>query len=268
MNFPTLKGFIFDLDGCIYSGSRVYPGAAELLHMLQANGRKIMFVSNNSTDRTEKIRAKLLAMGLPAEDSTILVATDLVGSYLFERYGSLTAAVVGSRDLNDALKDAGHETVSPDSDEPVDAVVVGRDIEFTYQKLERCSRHLARGAKLVAANLDMYHPGEDGGLVPETGSLVAAIRSVIQVEAEVVGKPSAYPFSRALALNGLAPSECVMIGDNLSTDIQGGLKAGMFTVWISHNTPFPGNTVNFPHKTVNQIEELYEEWAGQMKKTY
>ncbi|GAB7388467.1 HAD-IIA family hydrolase [Bacillaceae bacterium] len=266
MKFITLKGFIFDLDGCIYSGSRVYPRAAELLHMLQAYGKKITFVSNNSTDRAEKIRLKLLAMGLPVKDIPILVATELAGSYLRERYGNLTVAVVGSRDLNDALEEAGHATVPLDSTDPIDALVVGRDIEFTYQKFAWCIRQLARGAKLVATNLDMYHPGEDGSLVPETGALVAAIRSIIKTEVEVVGKPAPYPFARALALNGLTPSECIMIGDNIFTDIQGGLNAGMFTVWISHNALISEDTGVFPHKVVSGIKELYEEWAGICKK--
>lgn len=266
MDVTAIKGFMFDLDGCIYSGNRLYPGVPELLDLLLATGKKIMFVSNNSTDRAEKIRSKLIDMGLPAEDSMILVATELVGNYLHERYGSLRVTVVGSRDLKAALKKSGHETVSLDSMEPIDAVVVGRDTEFTYQKLEHCGRHLARGARLIAANLDLYHPGENGNLVPETGSLVAAIRSVANTNAEVVGKPTAYPFNRALALNGFTPSECVMIGDNLFTDIQGGLNAGMLTVWISHNTPLSGEAGILPHKTVSHMAELYQDWSVLEKK--
>jgi HAD superfamily hydrolase (TIGR01450 family) len=267
MDVSAIRGFLFDLDGCIYSGSQLYPGALELLRLLHETDKKIMFVSNNSTDRAATIRAKLLDMKAPAENSTILVATELVGTYLNERYGTLTVAVVGSADLIAALEESGHLVVPLEGTEPVDAVIVGRDTEFTYQKLEHCGRHLSQGAKLIAANLDLYHPGVHGELVPETGSLVAAIQSIAKTEVEVVGKPTAYPFNRALSLHGLLPSECVMIGDNLFTDIQGGLDVGMHTVWISHAAPLSGETGIAPHKTVKQIAELYLDWSELVTKT-
>lgn len=259
LNIKDYSAFIFDLDGCIYSGNTVYPGSKELLQFLIQSGKQVIFLSNNSTETSHTIRNKLIDMNLPAEDAPILVATELVGQYLAETYGALRVHPVGSVELELALTSAGHQVVSLGGGEACDFIVIGRDTSFSYQKLHDCTRSLMDGVKLIAANSDMYHPGEDGDRVPETGALIAAIQAVSEIHGvKSVGKPSHYPFYKIIKQTGLSPEQCVMVGDNPYTDVQGGHSAGMHTIWISHGKTFPAEFEFQPNLTVTAIGELLE----------
>lgn len=142
---------------------------------------------------------------------------------------------------------------------PCDVVVVGRDPFFTYEKLCDCTRILTEGVKLVAVNPDLYHPGEDGSRVPETGALISAIQAVTgHTEIESIGKPFHYSFQKIMNLSGVKPGSCIMIGDNPYTDIQGGHLAGMHTVWISHGKPYPLELGFKPDVTISSIGELVQ----------
>lgn len=256
-NIANFSTYIFDLDGSIYSGNRLYPGAQKLLQILRNKEKKLFFLSNNSTDTAETIGKKLKEMGLEVLDSRILVATELVGEYLLEKYGKVRVKAFGTHALLKSIQSSGHSLTPVGSKDHCDVVVVGRDVFFTYERLHDCTRSLTEGVKLVAVNSDLYHPGEDGSKVPETGALISAILAVTGgSDFESVGKPFIYSFNKILEQSAVAPESCIMIGDNPYTDIQGGYLAGMRTVWISHGHPFPLNLGFKPDVTVSSIGEL------------
>jgi HAD superfamily hydrolase (TIGR01450 family) len=251
--------FIFDLDGTVYFGNHVYQGAKKLLQLLNHQEKQVIFLSNNSTDSSEAIQKKLIDKNLPVQDSIILAATDLAGNYLLQKYGKVRVKTFGTRTLENSIISAGHITIPVDSREPCDVVLVGRDPFFTYQNLHDCTRTLLEGAKLVAVNSDLFHPGVDGSRVPETGALIAAIQAVTgQSEYESIGKPNNYSFNKILEQASVKPELCVMIGDNPYTDIRGGYLAGMLTVWISHKKTFPKELEFKPDVTVSSIGELVD----------
>ncbi|MFY0762473.1 HAD-IIA family hydrolase [Metabacillus dongyingensis] len=258
-NVNKISAFIFDLDGCIYLGNKVYEGSEELLHYLIDSDKKIFFLSNNSTDQAETIRQKLLNMGLPVEKTTILVATELIGEYLFENYGSVNVLPIGTEQLKESLQVQGHKICLSDNEDSYDFVAVGRDTSFTYDTLHKCARYVMNGAKLIATNLDLYHPGEDGNRVPETGALIAAIQAVTGIEeVQVVGKPFIYPFNKIIQETGFTLNNCVMVGDNPYTDVEGAHAAGLKTFWISHGQSFPNELGYQPDLTCRSMKELAE----------
>ncbi|HEY4430670.1 MAG TPA: HAD-IA family hydrolase [Paenibacillus sp.] len=123
-------------------------------------------------------------------------------------------------------------------------VIVGRDIAFTYAKLEEAVRCVDLGARLIVANPDVSHPGKGGRRVPETGALAAAIIAVVGgTQVEYAGKPGASMLQLAMERCGSAPATTVMIGDNPSTDIAGARNVGMNAVWISDGRAGDGFTV-------------------------
>lgn len=232
-----LKGkrlFIFDLDGCIYFGKQLAPGAAELLRLLRSDGKRVRFMTNNSRELPAEIREKLARMGLEVDAEEIICATQSVAAYLLSAYGRLKVKAAGSRSLEQALADAGHTVLPFESPALADCIVIGRDTAFTYSKLMLAVQEEQRGAFILSANPDMFHPGEGGARVPETGSLVASIEAITGKKAATVGKPAAFMFGQALEQCGALPGESVMVGDNLLTDIAGGNGAGLYTVWIRH----------------------------------
>ncbi|MBY6036669.1 HAD-IIA family hydrolase [Fictibacillus nanhaiensis] len=225
------EGYLFDLDGTIYAGTKLINGAAELVESLKEDGKMIAFLTNNSTLSAERIAVKLQTFGIQATEEQIVCPTDIAGKYLTQLFGRSNVYVIGSEHLTDSVVKEGH-ILSEDLNTPCDVVLVGRDLNFHYQKLEDAVLHIQRGAKLVATNLDYNHPIDTGEAVPETGALIAAIQRTVQVEPYVIGKPASYLFNEALERFQLNPNETVMVGDNPYTDIKGGRNAGLSTILL------------------------------------
>lgn len=253
------RALFFDLDGCIYFGRTLAERANDLLDLLRAQGYRIGFITNNSRENAKEIRRRLTEMGLRLEDELIVSATEAVADYLKDVYGRVAVKAAGSASLNTALADAGHRLLDWADADPADVIVVGRDIEFDYSKLELIVNEIAHGARLISTNPDYSHPGEEGRLVPETGSLLAAVESITGGPTISVGKPHVWLYELAMRHYDVAPAECVMIGDNLATDIIGAEQTGMKTVWIRRSLPpvIDERSV-VPTVTVNTLAELYE----------
>ncbi|XID91498.1 HAD-IIA family hydrolase [Paenibacillaceae bacterium WGS1546] len=256
-----IRALFFDLDGCIYFGDRLAERANDLLDLLRGRGYRIGFITNNSRENAAEIRVKLKKMGLRLEDELIVSATEAVASYLKDAFGSVAVKTSGSASLNGALADAGHRVLDWTTSELADFIVVGRDTEFDYRRLEQIVNEVVRGARIVSTNPDYSHPGEEGRLVPETGSLLASVESITGCPAVSVGKPHAWLYELAMSEYGVAPAECVMIGDNLATDIAGADQAGMKTVWVrrAFQPKRDGEHRSVvPTVTVGILSELYE----------
>ncbi|WP_372631672.1 HAD-IIA family hydrolase [Cohnella sp.] len=256
-----IRALFFDLDGCIYFGRRLAERANDLLDLLRGRGYRIGFITNNSRESAAEIRGKLTSMGLRLEDELIVSATEAVAAYLKDAFGPVAVKASGSASLTAALANAGHRVLEWTAPDPADFVVVGRDTEFDYRRLERIVHEFALGARIISTNPDYSHPGEDGRLIPETGSLLASVESITGRPALSVGKPNAWLYELAMSKYGVAPAECVMIGDNLATDIAGADRAGMKTVWVRHAfQPMRDGDHRpvVPTVTVDVLSELYE----------
>ncbi|WP_178023477.1 HAD-IIA family hydrolase [uncultured Paenibacillus sp.] len=257
-----IRALFFDLDGCIYFGGKLADRANDLMDLLRSLGYRIGFITNNSRENAAEIRDKLTQMGLRLEDEMVFSATEAVAAFLKDAFGPVTVKAAGSASLNEALADAGHHVLDWGGPDPAEIVVVGRDTEFDYRRLEQIVNEIVRGARVVSTNPDYSHPGEGGRLVPETGSLLAAVESITGRAALCVGKPHAWLYELAMRHYGVTPAECVMVGDNLATDIAGAQQAGMKTVWV-RDAFLPqfegyGGLAVVPTMTVSRLSELYE----------
>jgi glycerol-1-phosphatase len=213
--------FLFDLDGILYRGDEPVPGAAEAVARLRSAGKRMSFVTNNSSRTPEAVARKLASAGVDAgaeEVETSAMATaELLGARRVR-----TAFVVGEEGVRAALGGVGIQVVGADDPTP-DVVVVGWDRGADYAKLAAASLFLQRGAALVATNADASYPAP-AGLLPGAGALLAAITTATGATAEVVGKPHA-PLLRA-ALERAGGGRPLVIGDRLDTDIEGAARLG------------------------------------------
>lgn len=231
--YARLQLFCFDLDGCIYNGEQLNACAADLLEMLRSDGKVIRFITNNSRQMGEEIASKLAGMGVRVSAAEVITATEYAGIYMMRQYGPSVVKVYGSESLRQAVVRAGHHVLDEHSGENRSFIVIGRDIAFSYEKLQRIALEVEQGAQVIGVNSDRYHPGEGGHRVPETGALTAAVEAVTGVAAVYAGKPAAHFFAYAMEDCGFAPEQSLMVGDNYSTDIIGGKSAGMHTVWLT-----------------------------------
>lgn len=255
-----IEVYIFDLDGCIYSGNELYGGSNDVLNKIRTDGKKIIFLTNNSTHTSSELREKLLGMKLDIkEEDTVFTATDLVGKYLFRSYGKRSIKVIGTRSLENALRDSGHIVYPLECDTVADYLVIGRDVDFDYEKMYKGAKEVRRGTKIMTVNGDISHPDMEGYSVPESGVLSKVIRVLAENEEhEVCGKPTAYVYEYILEKLKVEAKKCVMVGDNLLTDIKGAVQAGMNSIWISHGKDVPKGSEVVPQYTVKNIKNILE----------
>lgn len=225
----ALAGFVFDLDGCVWQGERLNPGAAETLRLLHEGGRGVAYLTNNSRATGADISAKLRRLGvIPAEHA--LTPLEILGTVIAERFGPSRVLVIGSAELAGVVKAAGHTLVDVEAWRDASVVAVGNDFELTYERLTAASRAAAAGAALVTPNIDPRLPLEDGDFLPGCGAVVAAVATAAGVAPLVVGKPEPPLFRIALRRLDLAPHQAAMVGDSAVSDVAGARAIGMRTV--------------------------------------
>ncbi len=222
------RGYLFDLDGTIYLGRELLPGAREILERIRTTDSKIVFLSNNPTRDPQMYVDKLASLGIPASLDEILNTVVTMTAWLVEHAADKKIFVIGEAPLQAALSAAGL-TLTDDAAE-VDVVVASYDRKFDYRKLQIAFDALAvhRRAILVTTNPDVFCPFPGGRGEPDAGAIVAAIEACTGASCQVnAGKPGTLMLETAMRQIGLAPDQCVMVGDRLSTDIAMGIAAGM-----------------------------------------
>jgi len=228
----TASGFLVDWDGCCALGNTLVPAAADFL---RANQKRTAIVSNNSTCTPEDFLEILACNEIQLDRNQIVLA----GMEALKRATDFTGAkvmVLGDPHMRGAAKKMGLDLTQEDAD----VIVLLRDRRFTYRRLERAVNSLTRGAHLIVANPDSTHPGKDGGLKPETGALLAAIRACVKLDEtkwDIVGKPSPHLFRMGCQALDLSPDQLVMLGDNPTTDLAGAKALGIKAILTSAKSP-------------------------------
>lgn len=215
------RAYLIDLDGTMYHGNRIIPGAAELIVNLQDNGIPYLYVTNNSSRTPEDVASHLREMGIPAVEKEVCTSAVAAAQYIATISPGAKVAPIGEKGLLHALDEAG---LVVDEEHP-DFVVQGIDRSFTYETLTRATRWITSGARYVLTNPDLLLPSHDG-LVPGAGSISASIRAATGVEPIIIGKPSDVIMKFAIERLGLRNEEVAVIGDNMLTDISAGVHAG------------------------------------------
>ncbi|MBI3029756.1 MAG: HAD-IIA family hydrolase [Candidatus Rokubacteria bacterium] len=256
MRLADLSGFAFDLDGCVWTGAVLLPGAADLLAALRRRGKRAVFLTNNSRELPESVARKLCDLGVEASPREVLTALDLVGGEIARRFGRTEVLVLGVEEMTRALKAHGHRLVPLERWRDARVVAVGNDPAFDYAKLKAASQAVARGAHFVTVNLDPTLPLEKGEFDPGAGALAEAVAVASGVRPLVIGKPRPLIFRTALERLGCRPREAAMIGDSLRSDIRGGRAAGMFTVWVVPPGAKRQGGIR-PHLRVASLTELH-----------
>ncbi len=227
---PRYAGYIFDLDGTIYLGDALIPGAAATIQRLRQAGRPVVFLSNKPLEPRESYARKLSRLGIATPPEDVINSTQALIHLLRERHPGASLLVIGERKLLDELTQAGfHLTHQVDR---VGVVVAAFDRTLDYTKLNLAHQALVRGAHFYATNGDKTCPVA-GGEIPDCAGVIAFLEATTGRTLEAIaGKPSAHILAAALARLGVDAAQCLMVGDRLATDIAMGLAAGMDTALV------------------------------------
>jgi len=251
-----MTAILLDIDGVLHVSGDPIPGAADAVRALRADGHQLRFVTNNTTRARARLARELQAMGFELDENEVSTTPIAAGKLLAGmRVLALTMASV-HEDL------AAHVTLV---EENAEAVLLGGADEtaetgevFAYENLNRAFGALRDGARLVCLHKNRWWQTADGPLL-DAGAFVAGLEYAAQVEAEIVGKPTAAYFESALAELDSTPSEAVMVGDDVEADIGGAKQIGMRGVLVRTGKFRPGAREEAdpqPDAVIGSIAEL------------
>ena len=222
--------YLIDLDGVIYRGNELLPGAKEFVAWLNTHNKKYLFLTNNSFASEEQVLEKLAKLGIEADASHMLSAGEAAVQNIARRFPGVTVYLVGEDPLRDMLHEYKLQVADVDA-HVADVVLVGLDRTFDYKKLTGAVLAIRAGAHFITINRDALLP-VTGGFLPGCGTMAAAIEAGCGVTPEVIGKPEPTLLQEAMHMLGSQPDETVMIGDGLEVDIRGGKAAGTHTLLV------------------------------------
>jgi phosphoglycolate/pyridoxal phosphate phosphatase family enzyme len=233
------RGWLFDLDGTVYLGEALIPGAAETIAALRADGRQVAFLSNKPLYTRVDYAEKLTRLGIPTTTDEVVNSSIVLARHLRRLDPGATLFVIGEAPLIGELRAHGFE-VRDDAD--VRWVVIAFDRTFDYGKLNTALQAVRRhDARLIATNPDRTCPVE-GGEIPDCAGMIAAVEAVTGKKVEaIVGKPSPIILEVALEALGVAAGDCVIVGDRIETDIAMGKSLGLATVLVLTGVTRPGD---------------------------
>jgi len=227
----SMKLFLFDMDGTLYLGDRLYDFTIELLDTIKKTGRTYLFMTNNSSKSVADYIKKLQKLGIKATREDFITSSQATAYYLHKHHEGARLYVCGTRSLKEELRMEGF-TVT-DRVEDTDCVVMGFDTELTFQKLHDVSYLLLTRPDLpyIATNPDLVCPTEFGS-VPDCGSVCICIKNATGREPVVIGKPSPLMPELAMERLGIPKQATCVVGDRIYTDVKSGLNAGVTGVLV------------------------------------
>lgn len=252
------KLYLFDMDGTLYLGDRLYDFTIELLDTLKATGRKYLFMTNNSSKSVADYIKKLAKLGIQATREDFITSSQATAYYLKEHHPDQRLYVCGTASLKRELEMEGF--VVTDKLDQVDCIVMGFDTELTFQKLEDVSRLLLTRQDLpyIATNPDYVCPTEFGS-VPDCGSVCDMIFNATGKRPVVIGKPSPLMPLLAMERNGFTKEETAVVGDRIYTDVKSGLNAGITGILVMSGETTPeilAASSDKPHLVLEDASEI------------
>lgn len=259
--FKNIKLFLFDMDGTLYLGDRLYDFTSELLDTIKKSGGKYMFMTNNSSKSVADYIKKLDKLGIKSTYDDFITSSQATGYYLNKHYKGKTLYVCGTDSLKEELRRGGFE-ITEDLDK-VDLIVMGFDTELTFKKLHDVSYLLLtrKDIPYIATNPDYVCPTEFGS-VPDCGSVCDMLYNVSKRRPIFIGKPSKLMPELAMEKTGYTKEQTAVIGDRIYTDIKSGLNAGTTTVLVMSGETTYEILEAFedkPHYVLESAKEILEE---------
>lgn len=261
-----MQGYLLDLDGTVYRGESIIPGADKTVAELRARGRKIVFLSNKPLFSRRDYGEKLTRLGIPATEHDVVNSSYVLAQYLAHRAPGARVFAIGEEPLLAELRTAN--LVLTDDPKKIEYVVAAFDRTFDYHKLNVGFQALRRGAHFIATNPDRTCPVEKGE-IPDAAAVIAALEATTNRKVEeVVGKPSRHMLEAALEQLGVPADHCTIVGDRLETDVVMGLNAGLITILtlsgVSSREDLNGSSLqpDYVIDSLAELPDLDERFAG------
>lgn len=253
------KLFLFDMDGTLYLGDRLFDFTKPLLREIRRTGGKYLFMTNNSSKSVADYIKKLEKLGIPTTREDFITSSQATAYYLHKHHEGQRLYVCGTKSLKEELRSEGFTVTEQVED--TDCIVMGFDTELTFQKLHDVSYLLlTRELPYIATNPDLVCPTEFGS-VPDCGSVCGMIFNATGKRPVVIGKPS--PLMPQLAMDrlGYSKEETCVVGDRIYTDVKSGLNAGITGILVMSGETTPeilAESQDKPHLVLESAKEILD----------
>ncbi len=242
----NVKLFLFDMDGTLYLGDRLFDFTNELLSTIKAIGGRYMFMTNNSSKSVKDYILKLKKLGIKADYDDFITSSQATAFYLKKHHPNAKLYVCGTQSLKDELSNEGF--ILTEDTAQTECIVMGFDTELNFKKLHDISYMLCtRDLPYIATNPDYVCPTEFGS-VPDCGSVCDMIYNATGKRPVVIGKPEALMPQLAMEKTGYSKTQTAVIGDRIYTDIKSGINAGTVTVLVMSGETTQGILEKYPEK--------------------
>lgn len=224
------RAFAIDLDGVVWRGRRFLDGALDGLRAIRQTGKPFILLTNNGAYTPQDVVARLESSGISIQVEQVLTSAVVARQWI--EHNDLTgtpAFILGGPPVVAQLEGAVEVRPVADGVQP-GVVLVGRDEEFSYERMRIAADAIRAGAHFVCLNRDPVMPVEDGRMVPGTGAIVAALEAASGKKPIIMGKPELPMMKAGAAVVGL--EGVLMIGDRLESDIMGGRRIGWDTALV------------------------------------
>ncbi len=222
--------YLLDMDGTVNLGYDPIDGAKEFLETLLSQGKKFIFVTNNSSKSKSDYVAKMRSLGFPCEDENVFTSGMAAGLFLEENKKGSKIYVCGTCSLKEELKNYNIETDETGAD--ADTVLLGYDTELDYKKIRTVCDLLDSGADYYATNIDMVCPIEGGRYLPDCGSFADMFEQAVKRRPRFLGKPDRTMIDIIAKAEGVPYENIAMVGDRIYTDVKTGINAGVTSILV------------------------------------
>ncbi len=251
-----IRLFLLDMDGTVYLGDKLLPGALEFIELLAVNNINYLFLTNNSSKHRGQYAEKLVHLGLAVSPDKIFTSGEATAVYLHREKPGAKIYLVGTPALEEEFKNHGFELVDADAETP-DYAVLGFDTTLTYQKLWRLCDLVRTGVPYIATHPDFNCP-IPGGFMPDIGAMMALVEASTGRRPDVViGKPNPPMIAAVVERTATPVDQICMVGDRLYTDIALG-AAGVTTVLVLSGEAQPEDIPSAPHPPDFVMQDLAE----------
>jgi NagD protein len=245
------KNYLIDMDGVLVSGRTPIVGAGAFLQRLKAAQVEYLVLTNNPLYTPGDLAHRLNAIGLDIPADRIFTSAMATAQFLHSQRPKATAFVIGESGLTSPIHGIGYVITDIDPD----YVVLGETFSYNLEQVTRAIRLVAAGSHFIATNPDPAGPGE-GGLVPACGAMAALIETATGKSPFFVGKPNPLMMRMALNYLDLHSEDTVMIGDNMRTDIIGGVQSGLETILVLSGVTRREDITQFAYQPTQIVESV------------
>lgn len=260
IDLKDIKLFMLDMDGTIYNEDTLIPGALDFFHTLQKQGKKYVFMTNNSSKGKVTYVEKLSRLGIDATTDDIASSVNATVMYLNENKPGARLYVIGTESLRKELTDEKFEVVPVDYREPdVDYVLLGFDTELNYEKIRGACYYISRGYKYLGTNCDLKCPIGNDKYIPDCGAIAKLLELATNRMPLFLGKPDRTIVDSVSKKWNIPISNIACVGDRLYTDIAVGINAGATSICLFTGEAQPEDLLKTkfkPDYSFDSIKEL------------